>query len=234
MNTERPRSGLLVSVEGISGAGKTYLVKRLLDADPSLAAQTVVIEEFSRRPAGGDVGHDLLRALKHAAHGDPLLRGGRPAAETLMLLAIKAHDYEERCVPALSEGKIVIEGRSLHCVAAYQSLILHPDDEHAFTESLSILEIAAQWRPLPDLTVLVSDDPTEAIRRAEARDRQAFSPGYRRIHHRAATLFDRMATQSPGNIVVIDRRRIGSEAGAISALREHIAGCQAKPMIVTA
>jgi dTMP kinase len=217
---------LLVSVEGISGAGKTYLVNQLLERDPALAAKTVVIDEFSRRPPGGDLGHDMLYALKGAAAGDPLLRGGQPAAETLMLLAIKAHDYEEHCAPALGQGRIVIEGRSLHCVAVYQSLILHPDDdEQAVTEMLAILDMATQWRPLPDLTVLVTDDPAEAVERAEQRDGRAFSADYRHVHDRAAALYDQAAERVPGNIVVIDRRQT-STSDAISRMSTRIAECR--------
>ena len=117
MHPRPPGRGLLVSVEGVSGTGKTYLTNRLLGDNPCIAAGAVVIDEFSRRPRRGDLGRDLLHALIDAAAGDPLLRGGRPAAETLMLLAIKAHDYEAHCPPALAQGRVVLEGRSLHCVA---------------------------------------------------------------------------------------------------------------------
>jgi hypothetical protein len=55
-----PGRGLLVSAEGVSGTGKTYLTHRLLDDNPDIAADAVVIDEFSRRPRGGDLGHDLL------------------------------------------------------------------------------------------------------------------------------------------------------------------------------
>ncbi len=136
-----------MSIEGISGAGKTYLARRLLEVDPALAAETVAIEEFSRRPGHGDLGHDLLNGLKGAAAGDPLLRGGQPAAETLLLLAIKAHDYEEHCVPALRQGRIVLEGRSLHCVAVYQSLILHPGHRHIHHRAAALYDRMAVHAP---------------------------------------------------------------------------------------
>lgn len=77
------------------------------------------------------------------------------------------NDYEAHCLPALAQGRIVLEDLYLHCVAVYQALILHPDDdEQAFAEMLAILSTAAQWRPLPDLTFLVSDHPAEAAERA--------------------------------------------------------------------
>jgi thymidylate kinase len=154
-------------------------------------------------------------------------RRGRPAAETLLLLAIKAHDYEEHCAPALRQGRIVLEGRSLHCVAVYQSLILHPDDdEQAFAEMLAILETAARWRPLPDLTILITDDPSESARRAEQRDERVSCAGHRHIHHRAAAMYDLAAAHAPGNVVVIDRRGFSAD-DAVSLLHAHIiTSCQ--------
>jgi hypothetical protein len=54
------------------------------------------------------------------------------------------NDYEAHCLPALAR-RIVLEDRSLHCVAVYQALILHSDDdEQAFAEMLAILSTAAQ------------------------------------------------------------------------------------------
>jgi len=102
--------GLLVSVEGISGVGKSHLTAVLVDRLPS-ACQAVLIQEFSQRPhaSGHDLGQDLLRALIDAAHGDHFLRGGHPATETLLLLAIKMHDYEAHADPALRRGRLVLE-----------------------------------------------------------------------------------------------------------------------------
>ncbi len=223
MGSEVPcQRGLLVSIEGLSGTGKTYLTTRLLAENPALAADAVIIAEFSRRPPRGELGHELLGALADAAAGDVLLRGGQPAAETLLLLAIKTYDYEAHCLPAIRHGHVVFEGRSLHCTAVYQSLITHPEDEdQARREMLAILDIAAQWRPLPDLTFLITDDPSAAASRAELRDGRAFSPGYRRIHHRAAALYEQAASDSPGNITVIDRRHL-TASDAITLMHTRI------------
>lgn len=201
--------GQLVAIEGISGVGKTHLTTTVLAEYPA-EARPVLLEEFSQRPTGTrrDLGRDLLRVLVAAADGDPFLRGGRPRTETLLLLAIKTFDYET-CVQALAQGQIVIEGRGVHTIAVYQSLILHPDDDAAaYAQARTILDRAARWRPRPDLTIHIRDDVTLAVRRAEVRDQMRFTADHWRLHHRAALLFDRLAADDPQTMPTVDLRTI--------------------------
>ena len=106
--------GPLVSVEGISGVGKTCLTRMLAANLAKQEAAPVVTESFSARkqPGRRDLGRDLLRVLVSASDGGRFLRSGDPAADTLLLLAIKMHDYETN-LPQLASGHVVIEGRSL-------------------------------------------------------------------------------------------------------------------------
>jgi dTMP kinase len=214
--------GMLVSVEGVTGVGKTYLTTHLRQQSAGLASGAVMIEEFSRRPARGELGHDLLNVLITAARGDPFLRGGRPAAETLLLLAIKTYDYEAHSAPAMRHGHLVLEGRSLHGIAVYQALILNPgDDEQAYDEMRAILEIAAQWRQMPDLTFLVTDDVSAAIGRAEQRDGITFTSEERRLHRRVDALFERLAKDALDAVIVIDRRHLSNE-DAIALMQARV------------
>jgi dTMP kinase len=198
--------GPLISIEGISGVGKTYLTHRLV-RDQAITA----IEPFSERAhtGAGSLGGQILRALITAAHGEHFLRGGHPGTETLLLLAVKTFDFGQ-CLPLLTRGRTVIEGRGLDSTAVYQSLIAYPDDiERAHAEARAILVIAAQWRPLPDLTILIDDDVTTAIGRAEQRDGRRFTPEQMSIHRQAARLFSLLAADYPDRFEVIDRRTTG-------------------------
>lgn len=202
-------AGRLISVEGISGVGKTTLAEPLADLLRRQGQRVLSLEGFSQRAgaAGHDLGRAILRALTGAAAGDPFLRGGHPASETLLLLAVKTYDYEQHCIPALRDGCVVIESRSLHTTAVYQALILHPaDDRQALTEACAILKLAARFRPLPDLTLLLADDVTACIERLEQRDRRRCPPGQRRQHQRADWLFAQLAHTDPARVRVIDRR----------------------------
>ncbi len=217
--------GLLVSTEGINGVGKTYLTRALADRCPP-ARRPLVLEEFSARTDGAtDLGRDLLKTLIAAAPGDMFLRGGTPAAEALLLLAIKAHDLD-RCMAALGEGRVVIEGRSIDTTAIYQALIMHPNDDDAAAQTArTLLNVAAQWRIPPDLTLLIIDDPRVAIERAQQRGRFVYSAADRTLQQRAARLYTRLAAEEPGRIRVLDRRELDVDA-ALEQMSAWIAQAQ--------
>jgi dTMP kinase len=228
------RDGLLVSVEGISGVGKTHLTTLLLDRLPD-KYRPLLIQEFSQRTGSGghDLGRDLLRSLIDAAGGDHFLRGGHPGTETLLLLAIKMFDYEAQAVPTLRRGRLVLEGRSIHSTAVYQSLIANPhDDGVAYRHAHDILALAERWRPLPDLTVLLTDDVDIALQRAERRDGTAYTAEQRQLHRRAAALFERLAEADPARVPVVDRRLLGPDE-AIARMAKLITsaatGCRPDP-----
>jgi dTMP kinase len=220
----RPR-GALVSVEGISGVGKTYLTTRLL-RDGAFTA----ISEFSERlnASSGALGHQILHALADEARGEHFLRSGHPGTETVLLIAVKTFDFEQ-CQPLLATGRTVIEGRSLDSIAVYQSLISHPDDAgQAAAEARQILALAARWRPLPDLTILLTNDVGVAVGRAEPRDSRPFTAEQRTLHERAAGMFLVLAADDPARFCVIDRR--ATELGsAIDLIRNRIAALDGRP-----
>ncbi|MFE6164142.1 dTMP kinase [Streptomyces sp. NPDC056486] len=202
MHEPSPHTGLLVSVEGINGVGKDYLLERFR---PQLAAPSHTIAEFSARMrTDGTPGlsEQILKAMHQASHGDHFLRGGTPRSETLLLFAVKTHDYEHSR-PRLDAGDIVLEGRSLHSTAVYQALILQQD--RPLETARRLLALGAQWRPLPDLTIFVTDDVDTALERAQQRDHKQFTAEERLLHHQADELFRALAASSDRSRI-LDRR----------------------------
>lgn len=205
-DTHHTDRGRLISLEGLNGVGKTYLTTQVV-AVADRGQPPLVVEGFSGRAGKGDLGRRLLRTLVTASHGERFLRAGFPKSETLLLLAIKMHDFETT-LPALRAGHTVIEGRSIHSTAVYQSLIMHPDDDAAaLTMARQILDDTAHWRPLPDLTIVLTDDVEVAVGRAEARDGITYTAEQWQLHHRAAALFERLARADPEYVRLLDRRQ---------------------------
>ncbi|GGN38364.1 dTMP kinase [Actinoplanes campanulatus] len=207
--TQLPRCtrGTLVSVEGVTGVGKTYLTRHaitLLDTTPSL------LEEFSARTdTPPDLGSALLRALREASAGDPFLRGGTPTAEALVLLAIKRRDLDA-VIAEIAGGRLVLEGRGVDSTAVCQAVLLHPDDPAAaLATATALLSLAASYRPLPDRTILVTDDPHRAITRAQRRDRCVFTDEQATFMRSVCALFEQVAATDPARYRVVDRRTLG-------------------------
>jgi dTMP kinase len=208
--------GPLVSVEGISGAGKTFLTKLATAQLVAAGHQVTSISDFSARSAatGPDLGREFLHALIGAAGGDRFRRGGHLHAETLLLLAIKTYDYEA-AMHAASPGQIIIDGRSLDTTAVYQSVLMHSgDDQAALEEARRILHLAGQWRPLADLTILISGDTELALDRARQRDQRPFTPEERLIELRASRIYAQLAAEDPARIRVLDPDGLAPEAAA--------------------
>jgi dTMP kinase len=224
MTSPRHRScnrGLLISVEGITGIGKTYLTGRAVER---LDDKPMLLQEFSRRTGGGPgLGKALLRALVEASAGDPFLRGGAPLAETMLLLAIKRHDLDT-ALPALTSGRTVVEGRGVDTTAVCQALQLHPHDRDAALETaIALRNLAASYRPLPDLTVLITDEASTAVARAQRRDTCVFTSEQVTFMREAGALYERLAATDPARYRVVDRRRV-DEYEAADLIRRLIPG----------
>lgn len=215
--------GSLLSVEGITGVGKTYLTDRAVEA---LDDKPLRLDGFSQRasecPGLGEV---LLRGLREASSEHPFMSGGTPMAEALLLLAIKRHDLDT-VIPELSSGRSVVEGRSVDTTAVCQALLLHPHDADAALETaIALVKLASSYRPLPDLTILITDDPIEAIMRAQRRDRCVFTSAQATFMHDACALFERLAVTDPARYRVVDRRKVGEQEAA-ELIRAWIHGAQ--------
>src|ERR1700733_2014213 len=138
MNT----TGLLVSFEGISGSGKTYLVRKLVGRlGPTRVS---LIKELSDRTTPG-VDKNIIDALGFS--NDRFLRLGVPKTETFLLLALKIFDAETAIQSGLREGRIVVEDRSIDTVAVYQSIMLCKNDQLRLIKAAKeFIELASQWR----------------------------------------------------------------------------------------
>jgi dTMP kinase len=145
--------GLLITIEGLDGAGKTTVCQELVSRLDDQNYRYVV----SREP-GGTLFAEACRALAK----DPAM----PMTEgaTLFLMLAARADHEARVIyPALMANKIVLLDRYTDSTMAYQGELY----EHAYLRDMC--EIAQGGRD-PDLTLYLDISPEEAARRRRARD----------------------------------------------------------------
>lgn len=204
-----------VSVEGVEGAGKTYLSGHLAVL---LGPGCVMVGEVTDHGPDTTEGR-IVAAL--SACGDPFLRTGHPAAETLALLALKARTYSSVMSSAAPGTRLVLEDRGPDTVAVYQAAILHSSGTPAqvLHTAQQILAAAAYSRPLPDLTLLLTDEPELCEERFATRIGRPVTPDERVLMGRAARMYALLAEAEPARYAVISRRGLtsGQVLAAMSA-----------------
>ena len=108
----RPRvaRGRLITIEGIDGAGKTTLAQALAHELERLGAPV----ELMREPGGVELSERIRDLVK-----DPQLQVGA-RAEALLYAAARAQLVQERVLPLLDDGALVLLDRFVDSSLAYQ------------------------------------------------------------------------------------------------------------------
>lgn len=147
---QRPNApGFLLVLEGIDGAGKSTLARRLSDR----LRQLGVASTISREPTDGLHG----QALRHSAK-----TGRLPLEEELELFVKDRAEHVEKVIkPALRTAEVVILDRYYFSTAAYQGA--RGGDPEA------IIARNEAFAPVPDMVLLLDLDPPAGVGRVTSR-----------------------------------------------------------------
>lgn len=104
-----PYKGKYIAIEGIDASGKTTQVSMLSDYFHALGKKVVIVSEPSDR---GEVG-DLIRSILAGKEKIPLV------ALQYLFTADRSIQHENKIIPALQEGKIVISSRCFWSAIPY-------------------------------------------------------------------------------------------------------------------
>lgn len=184
---EAPGKGLLITLEGGEGSGKTTQAQ-------ALAAR---LEErgyavcLTREPGGTELGQAVQRLLEAD-------RAPAPLAELLLFAADRAQHVQEVIAPALVAGKIVVCDRFADSTLAYQGsgrgldlgLVRRLNDE-------------ATGGLRPDLTLLLDIAPEVGLER-EGSQLDVTGRESLEFHQRVREGFLALAREEPERFVVID------------------------------
>jgi dTMP kinase len=146
----RPNApGWLVVLEGIDGAGKSTVLRRLADHSRELGLVPVLSFEPTRGPWGMKLRQSMI--------------DGRLTLEEELGLFLKdrAEHVENVIRPALQAGKVVLLDRYYLSTSAYQGA-RGADPEEILAEN-------ERFAPRPDLVLLLDFDPTAGLERIRAR-----------------------------------------------------------------
>lgn len=187
-----PQRGLLITLEGVEGAGKSTLADGL-GARLRSAGHDVVRR---REPGGTSLGEAIRSVVLDPAHaGD---RGVSPWAELFLMLAARAQLVHEVIEPALAQGQTVLCDRFLDASTAYQGA-----GRLLGLETVRALNLQATAGRTPDVTLLLDLEP------AAGRSRQAHAPDRMEqetleFHRRVREGYLRLAAIEPERFAVLD------------------------------
>ena len=183
-------SGRFITFEGIEGCGKTTQIARIEQYFRGRGKEVVL----TREPGGTPIAEKIRDLLL-----DPANEAMAPTAELLLYAAARAQHLEERILPALHRGAVVLCDRFADSTTAY------PGGGRGVSRTMvgNLHEIATHgcW---PDLT-FVLDLPVAvgAERRAgSALDRIEREAA--EFHERVRNAFLDIAREEPHRVVVVD------------------------------
>lgn len=155
--SDRLHKGMLITIEGIDGCGKSSAARALAKA---LEEKYEVL--LTKEPGGTALGLQLRKMIHERTFTI------YPEAEFLLFAADRAQHVQEVLLPALRAGKIVIADRSADSSRAYQGFGRQLGDEW--------IKRVCQWTMkgiTPDVTLYLKTDYKTALSRMAKRNEQA-------------------------------------------------------------
>ncbi|MDR1841965.1 MAG: dTMP kinase [Holophagales bacterium] len=150
-------SGVLITLEGIEGSGKSTQMAILADKFSKHKLSYLC----SREPGGTQLGGEL-RSLLLKPH--PSGEKWRPDAELLLFYADRAQHLEIIIRPALAAGNVVLLDRFEDSTRAYQGAQGVPEKTLTALRQIVLKELR------PDLTLLLDADPAKTLERVNVRN----------------------------------------------------------------
>ena len=180
---------MLITVEGVDGAGKSTLVAGLAAALQARGRPVVVLRE-----PGGVAVSERIRALL----ADPVLAlAGR--TEALLFAAARAQLVAERLRPLLAEGRWVLLDRFVDSSLAYQGA-----GRGLGVEEVRALNAFATGGLRPDRTLLLRIAPERGLARIAGREADRLEREDGAFFAAVAEAYDALAAAEPDRFAVID------------------------------
>jgi dTMP kinase len=185
---------VLITVEGLDGAGKTTLVAGLSAALEERGRPAFVLRE----PGGVEVSERIRALLKDASLAID------PRAEALLYAAARAQLVAEELRPLLEAGNWVLLDRFVDSSLAYQGA-----GRGLGVEEIRALNAFATGGLAPDRTLLLRIDPARGLARVRGRpeDADRLEREEARFFSTIAAAYDELAAAEPDRILVIDASR---------------------------
>jgi dTMP kinase len=183
--------GVLITIEGLDGAGKSTLAEALA---PAIVARGRAVE-LLREPGGVPVSERIRALVKDSALAIS------PRTEALLYAAARAQLVHERLEPLLREGVVVLLDRFVDSSLAYQGA-----GRALGVPQVRAINMFATGPLRPDLTLLLRISPASGRQRQDERGLQAdrLEREGEGFFETIAAAYDELARSEPERIRTID------------------------------
>lgn len=186
--------GLLITLEGIDGSGKSSSARELLPKLQELMPERKWV--LTAEPTKGETGRILRARLKEPGLEEPADR----MEELFLFMADHADHLKRTVIPSLRDGTIVISDRYADSTVAYQGVTLRgivPDPLRW------IQNLLKPWNLVPARTLFFAIDPSLALERIRSREgREKFER--LDLLREVERNFQHLAMEEPERFVCID------------------------------
>jgi dTMP kinase len=183
-------SGCFITFEGIEGCGKTTQIARIEQYFRGRGHEVVL----TREPGGTPIA-EKIRDLLLDPENDAMVS----TAELLLYAAARAQHLEERILPALQRGAVVLCDRFADSTTAYQG----GGRGLSRTMLRNLHEIATQGRS-PDLTFVLDLPVSAGAQRRAGTTLDRIERESAEFHERVRNAFLDIAREEPHRVVVVD------------------------------
>jgi len=193
--------GTLITIEGISGSGKTYYFNKLKEKykDDSRVVFNGEITDGNHENYGSQI-FDILFSTKSR-----FFDIGNPKAEALLIAAKQAFDEDNYIIPMLEEDKIIVSDRGFDTICIIEGIMFTRKYGGKLEDNVNMMySTISQFNKIPDLTIVLDGDFEKALVRAETRDNLAYTDDEKKILLTSAFLYKELANKSE-RVICINR-----------------------------
>lgn len=193
--TSKDQMGMLITLEGGEGGGKTTQIVRLRDQLTKAGFDVIVLRE-----PGGTVISEQIREVVLSAKNV----GIAFTTEVLLFQAARAQIYREIVLPSLEAGKVVLMDRSRDSSVVYQGHVRGFGID--LIEQLNNISTRDTY---PDLTFLLDVDVKEGLhRREQSGKKDRLDMEAQEFHHQVREGYLTLAKANDrGRWVVVDANK---------------------------
>lgn len=200
-------NGKLITIEGISGVGKTYYFNKL----KKICNKNKVIFNSeindSKQCGYNKKIFDILTSTNSR-----FFDTGNPKMETLLIAAKQANDEERFIIPTIKKGLNVVSDRGYDTICILEGILYSLKYSTRLDKDIEDLYfLLSKYCLVPDKTILLVDNYEDCIIRAEKRDKKNYDDKEKYILKKSYEYFLKMSLKYKKRFYIINIDKLTEE-----------------------